>query len=307
MLHASVRRLEVFLAVADTGSFSAAAERLGIAQPSVSEHVKALEAECHGVLLERRPGRPPQLTETGIAIAKRARRMLAHAAKMAHEAADMRRTAERRIVLAAQRYVANFILPTRLAHFVREHPEFELVIQAGGQEDVLDQIASGRADLGCFLTNTPPAGMKTQKIGRERFAIVASPSHPLAKGGAIPPKELKAYKFVRGPQRSLLSQELDRMLAAIGITRVLVASRTTEYNMVRELVASGVGVWCTLAKSVEQDLRAGTLVELALDAPPLMMDVQQVLSSRRQPTKAARTLAKYLHADATHRQRAGRG
>jgi DNA-binding transcriptional LysR family regulator len=124
--------------------------------------------------------------------------------------------------------------------------------------------------------------------------LVAAPGHPLAGRQRIPPRELEAHRFVRGPASSLLGQEFDRILAEIGITRTPVASRTTEYNMGRELVAAGVGLLFTLARSVAPDLASGVLVELSLDAPPLVIGVRQAYSPRRPPSAAARLLAAHL-------------
>jgi LysR family transcriptional regulator, low CO2-responsive transcriptional regulator len=295
MLRASIRRLEVFVAAAEAGSFVAAAQQLGIEQPSVSEHIRALEADLGQALFERRRGRPSRLTEAGQALVVRARTLLAEAEELSAEMGRRRSDARREVVLSCQRLVANVVLPASLAAFLRSHPELGLTVRTATQEEVFEHLFAGIADLGCFLSNTPPEGLVSEKIGEERLVLVAAPSHPLAGRRRIPPRELEAHRFVRGPASSLLGREFDRILADIGITRTPVASRTTEYNMGRELVAAGVGLLFTLARSVAPDLASGVLVELSLDAPPqLFIGVRQAYSPRRPPSAAARLLAAHL-------------
>lgn len=300
MLRSSVRRLEVFVAAAEAGSFVAAAERLGIEQPSVSQHVRALEAELGQALFERRRGRPAaRLTEAGQALLARAGDLLRDARMLTEEADRQRRAAEGRVVLSCQRLVANFVLPVPLAEFARLRAGTQLTIRTANQAEVYDDLLSGAADLGCFLSNEPPAGLPSEKIGEERLALVAAPGHPLAalsRTRRVAPAEVAAHAFVRGPTSSLLGQELDRMLAGIGVARTPVASRTTEYNMGRELVAAGIGVLFTLRKGVRADLERGALEEIRLDAPELKIDLRQAFSPRRAPSAAALLLADHLRA-----------
>ncbi|MBI0538763.1 LysR family transcriptional regulator [Roseomonas sp. KE2513] len=249
MLRASLRCLEVFVAVAEEGRVAAAAERLGITQPSVSEQLRRLEEEAGTPLLERRRGRPSLLTSAGLAFLPQARLLLQDAAAAAATLAEDRAGSVRRIQLSAQRLVANFVLPDLLATFSQQHPDVRLDIRTGGQEEVIDHLLSGSADIGCFLTNNPPANLSSQLLRRERFGIVASATHPLAIRQGLSAAELVSWPFVRGGRRSLLSQELDALLTAAGLPRTKIApARTTEYDTVRALVRAGTGLLLTMTQ-----------------------------------------------------------
>jgi DNA-binding transcriptional LysR family regulator len=295
MLHASMRRIEVFVAVAEAGGFSAAADRLGISQPSVSAHVQALERELGGEpLLERRSGRAPRLTEDGAAFLHRARSLLQQAHAVADEARQRRKDAARRVVLACQPHITNFILPKVLADFVRDHAEIELVIRSGASETVSARVRDGSADLGCMLGTPEPGRLERQLLGHEPYILVAAPDHPLARRQRIPPGELEAQDFVCGPRTALLTREMALGVAAIGVGRMRVVARATEYNMRRALVQAGVGLLWTPRSSAASDVRDGHLAALDLDAPPVLMPINLVWSGDREIQGPVRVLSGYL-------------
>src|SRR5437870_4978645 len=110
MLSVTLRRLHVFVTVAETGSFAATAARLGIAQPSVSAHIKSLEQNVSARLFERQSGRAASLTEAGQAYLLHAQQLLANAARIEDEMGLRSATADRRITLSCQRSLANSAL-----------------------------------------------------------------------------------------------------------------------------------------------------------------------------------------------------
>lgn len=292
-----MRRLEVFAAAAEAGSFAAAADRLGIQQPSVSAHVRALEAEFGQPLFERRRGRSANLAPAGEILLDHARAVLGTANRLSAEARAQRAAAARRVALACQRLVAHFVLPARLAAFARAHPGIELAVRTGSQAEVLSALAEGSVDLGCFLGNRPPRGLRVARIGTESLLLVAAPGHPLA-GRRLRPADLDGQRFVRGSARSLLGREFDAMLRGLGIGRWCIAAQTTEYAMARELVIAGAGLMLALASGVRADLANGALVELDIEAPPLAIGVYLGLPEGRPMPPAARELAAALGAAA---------
>ena len=298
MLQVSLRRLEILVAVAEAGGFAAAAARLGIAQPSVSAHVRALEEATGLVLVERRRGRSGRLSAAGEAFLEHARAVLGQAEQMGAAVRERRQAARAQVVLACQRMVANYVLPATLATFARDHERVQLVIRTLGQAEVMDQVLGGAADLGCFLSNAPPAALGAEVIGRERFLLVVGPGHVLAGQERLAPGEVARHPFVRADQGSHLGRELDRLLAWAGITEVQVAARTTEYPIGRELAAAGTGVLLALERSAQPDLAEGRLVAVRLDAPDIMMDLCLALSPRRPVSPAVREVMALLRRSA---------
>ena len=271
MISASVRRLTVFKAVAETGKFSEAAAALGIAQPSVSAHVKALERQAGRPLFIRSPGRAPRLTQAGEAMYGYALDVVRRCAETesAIGALGMERAVE--IVVAAQRSLAHGRLAELLASFARATPAVKLVTRSETGETVLALLRAREVDLGMFLALGALPGLPSESLGEEPLVLVAAPSHPLAGREAVSPQLLSEHGFIGGLAHSHFSDMVAIVLRRLGMRRHAVVAEAQDAETVRGLARHGVGIACCLASTVEEDLRAGTLVTLSLARalPPL--------------------------------------
>jgi len=289
--------MEVFVAIVDEGSFAAAADRFGIAQPSISAHIRALERMVGGDVFERRRGRKPVLTDLGRSILLHARELLAEADDMRADVVKLRNATGHRVVLSCQRSLANYALKQQITGFALSHPEVQLVVRIGKQEDVIDEVRDGIADVGCFLSNEETRGLRSDVIGLEKLVLVASPTHPLAGRKRIKPREIERYDFVGPPPSSRFGRAVSKLLASAGIGEVKVAAQATEYHFLREFVAAGVGISCSLARSVEADVARGLLTILDFDGPELTFQIRQIASLRRQLSSGADQLMEFLRSD----------
>src|SRR5262245_5894417 len=127
MFNVTLRRMEVLVAVVEEGSFAAAADRFGIAQPSVSAHILAIEREIGGQIFERRKGRKPLLTELGRSVLQHARELLAEADDLRADVVKIRGSAGQQVVLSCQRSLANFVLKKEITNFALSQPAIQLV------------------------------------------------------------------------------------------------------------------------------------------------------------------------------------
>jgi DNA-binding transcriptional LysR family regulator len=294
MLNVTLRRMEIFVAIVDEGSFAAAADRFGIAQPSVSEHIRALERDVGGEVFERRRGRKPSLTDLGRSVLFHAREMLAEADDMHAEVTKFRKSTGQRVVLSCQRSLANFVLKRQITNFALFHPEVQLVVRIGKQEDVIEEVREGVADVGCFLSNDETRGLRSEVIGNEKLVLVASPSHLLAGRKRIKASEIQRWDFVAPPPSSLFGRAVTKLLASVGINDIKVAAQATEYQFLREFVAAGVGISCSPIRSVEADVARGLLTVLDFDGPELTSQIRQIASLRRLPSPSTTLLMEFL-------------
>lgn len=265
MLQVTMRRLEVFVAVVETGRFGAAAAALNIAQPSVSAHISALEAKVGAPLFERQPGSPPRLTDNGRAVYNYAKDTLARASAVA---ADIAQTGNV-LRFAAQRFVAQSLLSKPLEMFSAAYPKVELIAHSGTFEEVHGLFTSAAVDLAFLLSPGEIPGLQTTPIGRYRLAFIAAPDHPLARQTQIAPATLAQHAYVSPYRSSYFGRTLEAMLHEVGMPPPPVHSQAQELSMVREMVLAGRGFSLSMRRSVQKDLAAGTLVELDVDLPPL--------------------------------------
>ena len=296
LLNITIRQLQVFVSVVETGGFGLAADHLNIAQTSVSAHIAAIEEQLGRAVFVRRSGRKPVLTDFGDMLLSRAQVILSEVDALTSQLhAEQSRFAEQ-IVFACQRSIAHAILPAVLARFTRDHPTVELITRVGSQEEVIDDVRDGIADLGCFLSYEAPGFISSEAIGTERYVLIANRQHPLAARDAVRPEEVERCAFVWPPQGSRFGKSLTQILNHAGVRHMMIVSRATDYEVFRELVLAGVGITCSAEKSAAPDIEAGHLAVLPLLGPPLTMKVRLTVSETKPVSASVRQFIELVRA-----------
>jgi DNA-binding transcriptional LysR family regulator len=295
MFPSTFRRLEVFITAVEAGSFVAAAERLGISHPSVSNHIAALERQVRARLFVRRRGAVSALTEQGRRLYDRARRLLEEAQQLSGDLAPNRPGAKRpRLTLATQRILAQHVLRRPICDYIRTEPHVEFVLDAGIFEQAIASLTDGEADLCCVMTSGTVAGLESEIIGRERFALYVATHHPLAGKSKITPSELSRYPFLSTRRDGHYGQMIHNLLASSGIKNYSVAHQFQEGGILNEVAAQGKAIACSFEPATAEFLRNNTLVELDVDAPSMVVELNLIWPSRRRASTHVRQLADML-------------
>lgn len=296
MLLPTFRRLQVFIAVAETGSFAAAARRLGIAQPSVSDHVRALEAEAETKLFERQAGRAALLTQTGETFLAHARGLVADATRLEQGLAKARGDGRLALAVNCQRTVSDPLLRGLLASFARENRDIRLAVRTTYQEEVIASVRGGDSDVGVLLGVAPVHGLPCRLIGRQRCVVYAAPDHPLAGRPRVAPAEVARHEFVGAPAQSHFGRTMAQLLARVGVTPLRIAAEATDFGMSRDFAAAGLGLCCSLEMSLASDIAAGRVAVIDINAPAIFVDIYQVTSPRRMNAHAVERFSIFLQA-----------
>jgi DNA-binding transcriptional LysR family regulator len=274
MISASARRLSVFKSVADLGGFNIAAEHLGIAQPSVGAHIKALEKQAGQALFLRGRGTRASLTKAGEALYAYAVEMLNRSEEARVTLTGLGTAGSREITIAAQRAVSNYFLPTPLAAFAARNPGIRIVTRTGTSENVLDMVRARAVDLGLFQSLGPVPGVRSQLLVNEPLALVVAPGHKLARKANLTPADLAGHAFV-GPLRdSHYFHMIDQVLRRIGLHNYEVAMELQDFAAVIEMARHGAGIACEMLCCVKNEIQAGLLVPLKLAGPPATMQIR---------------------------------
>jgi DNA-binding transcriptional LysR family regulator len=255
----NLEHLKAFIAAAESGSFSAAARRLGKVQSAVSTAIMNLEIDL-GVDLFDRSGKLPVLTEEGNALLRDARHIVTRGAEMEERARTLSLGMEHRVTIATDEMAPPDVLNRVLADFAQTfaHVELECLFAALG--DVAELVTSGRAEIGLMtpLRQDAPTSLNFRLLHNLEFTVVAAPEHPLSAMIGPTVDDLAAYREVIPTSRG--GERLDEK-AVIGNTVWLAEN----YYIVRSIVESGVG-WAFLPTSLTQEsLAAGRLVELPVE------------------------------------------
>ncbi len=279
MISASPRRLNVFKSVVECGGFNLAAIRLGIAQPSVGAHVKALEAQLGQPLFLRHRGARPRLTKAGEAVYAYAVEVLHRSEVAAQTLAELRSAAAQEIVIAVHRDIAPHFLPPRLTAFSTKYPKARVVTRIGTIDEVIELVRSRAVTLGLFLGLGPVPGMRSEILGREPLVLVAAPHHPLAGGRAVPVTKLASYPFVTALHGSRYFKLADAALRKIGLVDYAIAMEVEEAPATKEMLRHGTALACLPRCTVANELAAGTLVELTPVAALQQLELRCAYSS----------------------------
>jgi DNA-binding transcriptional LysR family regulator len=257
-------QLQVFLAIADTGSFSAAGRLLRRAQSVVSYTIANLEAQLELKLFEREGTREPRLTEAGRAMLQDARRMVSALQDLRARAVGLKQGLEPELTIAVDAMMPMPALIETLKVFETEFPTVGLKLNVGALGMIWQQLLSRQSDLG--LGGAPfreSAEMVGVRIGEASMVPVAAPGHPLA--GYPPPVPLAR---LRDHIQLVVSDITD---VTKGKDFGVFAYRTwrmTDTSTKLDLIRGGLGWGGLPVWMVQEDLASGRLVALDLEPYP---------------------------------------
>ena len=239
-----LRQLRQFVAVAEAGSFSVAAERLCMAQPPLSVAIRKLEQEI-GAELFKREARGVRLTPAGTAALEVAMRCLREADRIAVRAreADKGEVGELRIGFIGS--VTFELLPHLVQTFAERYPKVKLELHEATNLSALQEVQNGTMDLGIIrIPALPPPGVQLQVIGTDIFCVALPIGHKLAQKRSLRLSELLGEPFI-GYKPSLPGTALHAGLMQIFMQAGVAPNVTQEAVQVQTvigLVASGLGV-----------------------------------------------------------------
>ncbi|MGX2993125.1 LysR family transcriptional regulator [Streptomyces sp. JNUCC 64] len=182
-----LQQLRYFVTVAETRHFTRAAEQVHVAQPSLSQQVRALERELGADLFLRARGNIT-LTDAGEALLPLARRILADADTARHEVQELAQLRRGRVRLGATPSLCTGLLPEVLRAFRDRYPGVRLVIEEGGSHDLVRELARGALDLALVVLPlpSPSPALTTVEMLREDLVVVSSPDAPApGHGGEV--------------------------------------------------------------------------------------------------------------------------
>jgi DNA-binding transcriptional LysR family regulator len=192
-----LRHLRYFVAVADTLSFTRAAEKLHLAQPSLTRQIQNLEEEI-GVRLLNRTKKHVALTDEGVAFLVDARRMLALAEESIQSVQRLSRGETGQLNIG---YLSNFnfdLLPRSLAAFRQTHPHIALNLFDMTPAEQFRALEARKVDLGFVGLRFPsaPHALQWERIARHKTVVALPSKHPLAKQSRVALESLKGMFFV---------------------------------------------------------------------------------------------------------------
>jgi DNA-binding transcriptional LysR family regulator len=260
----NLRQLEYFVAIAERGSLTAAAEALHVSQPSLSQQVRALERELGGELIERLP-RGVRLTAAGQELLGEARATLRHAQRARWQVRRALDLEVGRLDVAVTTSAALGILPVVLRDWQRRHPEIEVSLLEFPHRRALDEaVRDGAGDVAVgSLPESWPG--EVRRLGWEEFVVVLPDGDPLLDRDNVGLDQLADRRWVHFAPGHGLAEVVDLCCARAGFNP-RVAVRTSQVAAAPRFAAGGLG-----PALVPEHIVPDALMHLARPAAPRLI------------------------------------
>jgi DNA-binding transcriptional LysR family regulator len=280
-----LRQLQTLAAVAERGSFSAAAESLGVTQPAVSQQIRTLERDL-GVVLIDRSGRPMRLTERGEVVHRYARRLLALRDEFERELAEGAGELSGRLVVGASTGPGEHVLPELLGSFRNVHPGVTVSLRVEATGTIVDLVLDRELELGVVGARRPHRALAYDPFLRDRVILAVPPGHRFG-GRTVQLAELLAEPLIvmqpGSGIRSVIEDELRR--AGVRVRDLQIGMELGLQESAKSAVEAGFGVCFLSSLAVEKELRLGTLETAQVAGIDAARDFWTVRPAARAPTR----------------------
>ena len=245
--------LRTFVAIVDAGSFSRAADALGVSQPSVSIQLNSLERACKVLLLHRRPRL--ELTEAGRDLLVRARLIIARLEEFEASVGELGALERGRLVVGMSG--PHLVMPL-IASFVTAHPSIVLETRIGNTSTLLDDVAQCRIDVGIVALTEALASVACTRIADLRLALCVRRGDPMARRQMVRGDQIGGLQFIMRERGSITRVVAERVFAAARVAPVT-RFEVTGREAMKEAIVAGLGVGLLFAHEAEGDSRLATI------------------------------------------------
>jgi DNA-binding transcriptional LysR family regulator len=254
-----IRQLRAFVAIAESGTFTAGAQRVHVTQAAISMQIRQLETEIGARVFVRAP-RHVILTEAGEHLLRRARQMLREHDAALDEIAELAGAERGRLRIgSASAMVLTDELPSILKELRKQHPRAEISVMSGTSETLVDQILAGELDIAFVSLPVDARGIQTERLSEDQLVAIASPRHKLAKQKTISAYTLAGERLILGERGGNTRRLIDQFFAQAGVS-LRVAMELSRQAAIRRMVEEDMGVGIVPLGSVQEDVDKGRLV-----------------------------------------------
>ena len=254
-----IRQLRAFVAIAESGTFTAGALRVHVTQAAISMQIRQLETEIGAKVFVRAP-RHVILTEAGEQLLRRARHILREHDAALDEIAELAGAERGRLRIgSASAMVLTEQLPAILKELRKQHPAAEIAVTSGTSEVLVDQILAGEVDIAFVSLPVDVRGIKTERLSEDQLVAIASPRHKLAKQRTVSAYTLAGERLILGERGGNTRRLIDQFFAQAGVS-LKVAMELSRQQAIRRMVEEDMGVGIVPLQSVKEEVEKGRLI-----------------------------------------------
>jgi DNA-binding transcriptional LysR family regulator len=252
-----LRQLEIIRAIADTGSFTAAGEKLHVSQSAISRQILLLEEEL-GEPVFHRIGRRIRITPAGESLLQLSHRVFRDLQETVSTISDKRESLSGTMRLVGGMTVCLYVFPALLAEVRRVHPHLDMKVTVGSAERSIAMLRSGAGDLGMITLPVEATDLVSVPVLEEELLLITYPSHPLAKKKSITPADLHKQDFVLFETGSITRRLVESFFAREGVEAEIIME-TENVEIIKAMVRNGLGISIIPSQAAASDIRTGQL------------------------------------------------
>ena len=289
-----IETLKIFCDLAETQSFSQAAERNFVTQSAVSQQVRGLEEKYKRRLLERVRGRREvSLTEAGSTFYRASREVLRAYGALEEQMRELTGTVSGAVRVATVYSVGLHELPPAVREFMSLYPQAKIDLEYSRTTRIVRDVLGGSADLGIIAYPEAVRGLKVVPLKGDRLVLICPPGHALAGRKKARAKDLQDREFVHFERDVPTRRAVDRILRSHGVA----VRRVAEFDNIETIKrAVEVGLGCAIVPlpSVADEQARGHLSVVQLAEPEWQRTVGVIHRADRTLSTAARKFIELL-------------
>jgi DNA-binding transcriptional LysR family regulator len=294
-----LRALEVFCRIVELRSFSRAAESVFLSQPTVSGHIKALEAEL-GLRLFDRAGRTVTPTRAGDLLYGYARRILALREEAQQAINEHKGGLKGHLPIGGSSIPGAYVLPPLVAAFKRTHPEVTISLNISGSRDIVRGVIEGTYEVGMVGARFEEGRVQYEAFAQDELILAVPATHPWASRSTVRLPELADQPFIMRERGSGTRKVMEQALADRGLEAgsLRVVLEVTGNEAVRQALKAGAGVSVISRRAIEDDIRCKLVAGLRIQGIKFLREFFLVTHKSRSRSPLGNTFLSFLHQSA---------
>ncbi len=263
-------------------SFSRAAEALYLTQPTVSGHIKNLEAEL-GVKLLDRIGKRVIPTEAGEILLRSGQELLALRDHIREEIRGLSGNVTGMLRIGASTIPGSYVLPVYISAFKAKYPNATLHLEIGDTASVTESVLTNDVHIGVVGARPADPRLEVHALFTDELVLAVSPRHPWARKRSVPVAALAGEPFVlreRGSgTRRITEERLEK--AGFCISDLNVVAVAGNNDAVRQSVKAGIGISILSIRALRDDREAGRIAAVRIKGVPLERHFHAILLKKK--------------------------
>jgi DNA-binding transcriptional LysR family regulator len=290
-----IHRLEVFCKVLELQSFTRAADAVCLTQPTVSEHIRALE-ESLGEKLIDRLGRELRPTPVGKILYKFARDIIQLRDDALQSIRNYRGDLSGALLIGASTIPGTYILPALIGAFKTSYPAIQVTLKISDSAEVVDGILDGSLEMGFIGARWDDRRIVLEQLFSDELILAVYPEHPWAERDSLDLEDLAGQPFILRERGSGTRMVMNQMLESHGFppSRLKIVAEMGSTEAVRQGIKAHIGVSILSWQAVAEDLERGALVAIPLDGIRLFRSFYLANRKNREPSPLCTAFLNHL-------------